>query len=96
MSRTTASAAPPGRSYIPVTCGYTWTERTGKPLPPRMSGLPKSAMDSMKRTRRADATPGTQSGSVTRRKAFQRVAPRFMAASSSVPPSDSRTPTSVR
>ena len=95
-SRITARAAPPGRSYMPVTCRYTWTERIGKPLPPRMSGFPKSAIDSMKRTRRALAIPGRQRGNVTRRKVFQRVAPRFVAASSSVPPRDSRIPRRVR
>ena len=46
-------------------------------------GLAKSAMDSMKVTRKALPRPGSISGSVTLAKTFQRLAPMSRAASSS-------------
>ncbi len=50
--------------------------------PPTMIGLPKSAMLSMKPTRKALASPGFISGSVTVVKVFRREARSVCAASS--------------
>ena len=51
-------------------------------LPPSTSGLPKSAMLSMKPSRKALASPGRISGSETVRKVCQRLARSVWAASS--------------
>ena len=50
--------------------------------PPTTTGLPKSAMLSMKPTRKALARPGLSSGSVTVKKARRRSARSICAASS--------------
>ena len=74
-SSTNDSAAPPRRSKRPVICRYAWVGSTGNWLPPRMSGVAKSASDAAKSSRKALARPGTASGSVTVRNTRKRDAP---------------------
>ena len=54
----------PGSFWAPTMAKKISVERTSK-LPPRTSGLPKSAMLSMKPRRKALARPGRISGRVT-------------------------------
>ena len=65
-------------------------------LPPSTSGLPKSAMLSMKPSRKALARPGRISGSETVQKVCQRLARRVCAASSIDGLTPSTTPISTR
>ena len=60
--------------------------------PPTTTGLPKSAMLSMKPTRKALASPGFKSGRVMVKKVFLRSARRIRAASSRLGASPCTTP----
>ena len=64
--------------------------------PPRMMGLPKSAMLSMKPTRKALARPGLSSGSVTVMKVRMREARSVCAASSRLGAMPCTTPRMIR
>ena len=64
--------------------------------PPTTIGLPKSAMLSMKPTRKALARPGLRSGRVTVRKVVQRSARSVCAASSSDGLMPATTPRMIR
>ena len=88
-------AARPRSSCAPTTAKKISVDSTPK-LPPSTIGLPKSAMLSMKPTRKALARPGRISGSDTVRKVRQRSARSVCAASSMAGETPSTTPISTR
>ena len=81
VSSKASAAAMPGSSAAPTMAKKISVDSTACE-PPRMIGLPKSAMLSMKPTRKALAKPGLSSGSVTVAKVCQREARSVCAASS--------------
>ena len=88
-------AARAGSVEAPTTAKNIFVDSTSK-LPPSTSGLPKSAMLSMKESRNAAAMPGRINGQVTVRKIAQRPARSVCAASSSAGLIPCTTPTSTR
>ena len=94
-STTASTAARAGSFWAPTTAKKISVDST-PPEPPRTSGLPKSAIDSMKPIRNALASPGAISGSDTLRKVRQRSARRVWLASSIDGLTPSTTPISTR
>ena len=90
-----STAARPGSFWAPTMAKKISVDSTSK-LPPSTSGLPKSAMLSMKPSRKALARPGRISGSDTVRKVCQRPARSVCAASSIDGLTPSTTPISTR
>ena len=85
----------PGSFWAPTIAKKISVESTSK-LPLSTSGLPKSAIDSMKPSRKALARPGRISGRVTVTKVCQRPARSVCAASSIDGLTPSTTPISTR
>ena len=75
------AAAMPGSSAAPTMAKKISVDNTAY-WPPKMMGLPKSAMLSMNPTKKALARPGLSRGSVTVQKVCMRLARRVCAASS--------------
>jgi hypothetical protein len=88
-------AARPSSSCAPTTEKKISVDSTLK-LPPSTMGLPKSASDSMKLTRKALASPGRISGSETSENTRQRPARSVCAASSMPGEMPSTTPARMR
>ena len=81
VSNRASAAAMPGSSAAPTMAKKISVDSTAY-CPPKMIGLPKSAMLSMKPTKKALARPGLRRGSVTVQNVFMRLARRVCAASS--------------
>ena len=77
-----SAAAMPGSSDAPTMAKKISVDNTAYE-PPKIIGLPKSAMLSMKPTKKALAKPGLSKGRVTVVKVRQRLARKVCAASSS-------------
>src|SRR4029079_17612241 len=83
-SRKIASTEPVSQSGKPVPNRSTiWFPYMSPFAPPTSDGVTNSPSVGMKTKRNAATTPGRESGSVTRQKAWRRLAPRSLAASSS-------------
>jgi hypothetical protein len=91
LSTSASDAARPWSYWAPTIAKKTSVESTEN-WPPTTIGLPKSAMLSMKPTKKALARPGLSSGSVTVRKVVRRSARSVCAASSSDGPMPATTP----
>ena len=81
VSTRASAAAMPGSKAAPTMAKKISVDSTAY-CPPKMIGLPKSAMLSMKPTKKALAKPGLSSGSVTVQKVCMRLARKVCAASS--------------